>query len=301
MFNHAQPTFLPAIERLVVVGDVHGDSQRLLHCLYATGVFSKNLEWIAEPHDTVVVQLGDQVDSLSRGGASNAGGWERLPDYEVLTLTAKLDAIARTHGGRVLSLLGNHELMNVYGDFTYVSRHSMDATGADLRRRMFGPGGSIATVLAQRNIVLQIGTWLFVHAGILPHHVAAVGGRLHMINDVVRKALAGQPLDDTEQRVLERTALDQQSMLWTRTYADLAESDPASLDDAVNSVLAQLGCTRIVCGHNTVASISPLTNGKVLLADTGMSRAYPTTGYQVLDVRNPSTQDERVLIVSVSA
>ena len=56
----------PNCDRLVIIGDIHGDIKRLKNILIDAKVINNNIEWIAEPKNTIVVQMGDQVDSLNR-------------------------------------------------------------------------------------------------------------------------------------------------------------------------------------------------------------------------------------------
>jgi hypothetical protein len=86
-------------------------------------IINDNLEWIADPPNTIIVQLGDIVDSLNRNTTEN---WEVLKDYEMIYFTEHLDDIAKVKGGRCISLIGNHELMNVIGDFSFVSEFNKD-------------------------------------------------------------------------------------------------------------------------------------------------------------------------------
>lgn len=301
MFNDVQPSMFPAPSRLVVIGDVHGDVQRFLQCLYAVQVLNQNLEWIAEPKDTVVVQLGDQIDSACRGGEN--GAWEKLPDTEMLVLTDRLDEIARLHGGRVLSLLGNHELMNVLGDFAYVSPFSLEKTGgAGQRRKMFLPGGSMAHLLSKRNLVIQIGSYICCHAGLLPHHVIMVNGKLHSINVVARKLLRGEALTFPEQQICHEVIHNPQGILWTRAYMEmLAAQNMHLLNEVVEDVLEKTCCKRIVVGHNTVEAVSVFCNGKLMLVDTGLSRAYSSKSFQFLDIWKPGMDDEAVRVVNIDA
>jgi hypothetical protein len=68
-------------KRIVVIGDMHGDIRRFKNILIDAKIINNNLEWIAEPPETIIVQLGDQVDSLNRIGTEN---WEILKDYEII-------------------------------------------------------------------------------------------------------------------------------------------------------------------------------------------------------------------------
>ena len=105
-------------QRIIVIVDIHGDIKRFKTILKDCMIINDNFEWVANPSNTIVVQLGDQVDSLNRNTNEN---WEVLNDYEMIYFTEHLNNIAKIKGGRCISLIGNHELMNVQGDMRYVS------------------------------------------------------------------------------------------------------------------------------------------------------------------------------------
>jgi len=111
---------LPSHKRIIIIGDMHGDVRRFKNILIHANIINNNLEWIAEPPETIIVQLGDQVDSMNRLTNEN---WEKLKDYEMIYFTENLNLIARAKGGYCISLIGNHELMNIIGDFSYVSQN----------------------------------------------------------------------------------------------------------------------------------------------------------------------------------
>lgn len=274
------PTIYPACDRIIVIGDVHGDMGRLMDILYNTQVINANGEWIADPPNTMVVQLGDQLDSASRGGDPE---WERLSDTEVMIYMDRLDDVARMKGGRVLSLLGNHELMNVLGDFTYVSPKSLRASGSsEMRKRRFQPGGPYAHILAKRNVVLKIGSQLFCHGGLLPEHLDAVDSQLIRINEVVHKYLKHDPMSYEQAHILQHVVLGDNGILWTRKYMQSVE-DPM-MDQLLQNVLERTQTKHIYVGHNTVSQISPAHRGKLWFVDAQLSRAYGSPGFQALEI-----------------
>ena len=283
MFNDDQPSILPAVPRIVCIGDVHGDMSRLIDLLKITHIIDNNMKWVAEPSDTIVVQLGDQLDSMSRGTTKT---WEVVPDTDVVKFMDNLDKIARRSGGRVISILGNHELMNVMGDYNYVSQNSMTMSGGVVNREhMFRNGGYMAQMLSKRNIVVKIGTITFCHGGILPQHLDLVGDNCSIINHVVRKFLRAEKLNKYEEIVFHQTIIGNDSILWTRKYFELiASGNQEELGKLINEVNRRLGTVSIVVGHNTVNNITPSVGGALWLGDAALSRAYDSAYNEVLEI-----------------
>jgi hypothetical protein len=103
------PTTLPAMEepeRIVVVGDVHGAFDEFVEMLQQADILDESLAWSGG--ETVLVQTGDFLD---RGGDVR----------EIMDLLMRLEQEAPQHGGRSITLLGNHEAMNLIGILRDVS------------------------------------------------------------------------------------------------------------------------------------------------------------------------------------
>ncbi len=95
-----------AAPRIVAVGDVHGDVAAFEKILVEAGVLEATGAWVGG--ETVLVQVGDLIDR----GPSMRG---------TLDFVMELEQTAAKNGGRVVSLLGNHEVMNMTGDLRYVA------------------------------------------------------------------------------------------------------------------------------------------------------------------------------------
>jgi hypothetical protein len=93
------------LERLVAVGDIHGDLDALVAILKQADVIEAQNHWIGR--NVTLVQTGDYLD---RGPKSRA----------VMDLLMALQDQAPKNGGRALILLGNHEMMNLVGDFGFL-------------------------------------------------------------------------------------------------------------------------------------------------------------------------------------
>ena len=95
-----------ASRRVVVIGDVHGAFPEFVTILERTGLIDPKLQWTGG--SAVLVQTGDIPD---RGPGTRAA----------LDLIMRLEAQAQKQNGKVLALLGNHEVMTMTGDLRYVS------------------------------------------------------------------------------------------------------------------------------------------------------------------------------------
>ena len=93
-------------EPVVAIADVHGDFDDFIAILRRTGLTDQQNHWTAGK--TTFVQTGDLLD---RGPKPR----------EVMDLMMALEKEAGQAGGRVVDLLGNHEVMNIMGDLRYVT------------------------------------------------------------------------------------------------------------------------------------------------------------------------------------
>jgi len=91
---------------VVAIGDVHGDFDDFVAILQKSGLIDAQHHWIGGK--TTLVQVGDLLD---RGPKPR----------DVMDLLMALEKEALQAGGQVVSLLGNHEMMNIMGDLRYVT------------------------------------------------------------------------------------------------------------------------------------------------------------------------------------
>jgi len=278
--------------RLFALGDVHGDLPRLVAVLEAVGLITVDpreglVRWAAPP-GTVLVQVGDQLDSAPRD-ATSPTEWEPredVVDLHVVEFMTSLADVAARSGSRVVSCLGNHEVMNLTGEFSYVSAHSLRATGGVAgRAALLAPGGAYARRhFLAREIAVRVGPFLFCHAGLLPWHVPVLGAA----RAELRRALAG---DDPGAGVPELLR-DPDGPLWTREVA-LGPAGPAS----ARAVCRAFGARHMVVGHTVTPE--PVWRGDmdILLLDTGVSRSIGGNAAYVLEYQHAGRA--RVLRVDV--
>ena len=270
-------------ERIVAIGDLHGDLTATRAALRLAGAIDSLDRWIGDY--LVSVQTGDVLD---RGDDEEA----------IIRLLVRLDEEAVAAGGAVHVLNGNHELMNAYFDFRYVTDggyadfedvtvvETIDSLLATLepkqraRAQAFRPGEEFARLMAERNTFLIIGSTLFTHGSFLPEHVDRGLDRMNAEIQAWLWNEAPQP----------EWIRGDRSPVWNRLYSD--EPDLAACD-TLASVLDRLGVERMVVGHTVQdAGITAYCGGRVWCIDVGMAEHYGGRP-EVLEIRGEAVRGLR--------
>lgn len=285
--NKNLPNILPAVDRIIVIGDIHGDINILYKCLLIGKVINKDLEWIGG--ETVVVQVGDQIDSCRYDGINSCNDknnykLDEANDINILYFMTLLHEKALKQGGAVYSLLGNHELMNVMGESTYVSYNNNNMfnnymidgkiikDGMTARKILFSPGNKLSTFLAcTRKIALIIGNYLFVHAGIVPQMI-----NKYKIDDL-NKLLTLFLLDELKDPHIFQDVImsSKYSPLWTREFGNVNMTQE-KCNELMEPIETIYKVGRIIVGHTPQLKkgITKICNNRIILTDVGMSNAF---------------------------
>lgn len=277
------------VDRVVAVGDLHGDYENFIKILKnkEVGLVDENLRWIAGK--THFVQTGDILD---RGDDAK----------KILDLMRRLEAEAPKAGGMVHLLLGNHEELALI-------RRSFDRQGyvrlsqfldfiPDTHRRTLenrarnrgvNPFQYWTSVLrdpdqqqiyfenfeerygrwlVEHNVIIKINQTVFVHGGI---SLDDSKRPLDEINGLYRSEFNrffwGADFRPRMVYAGSRTPL------WNR---DLAIQPEAEYAATVDEILANLGAGRIVVAHTPTLGEDLVTRfgGRVYIIDTGIMRRY---------------------------
>ena len=243
----AQQDTWAGVERIVAVGDVHGDFDQFVKTLRAAEVVDDKNKWIAGK--THLVQLGD---ILGRGTESR----------KVLDLMMGLEPQAAAAGGAVHALIGNHEAMVLEDDWRYVQPEDQEGYGGVKEfRDAMSAAGKYGQWIRKHNTAIKINDLVFVHAGITPSFARLSLGQL---NKTLREELA--------KGVVDGAATDPFGPLWDRS---LALDDPQKVTQELVAVLRRYGASRMVVGHNVSREgVSARAGGRLIMVDVGMSKLY---------------------------
>ena len=277
------PHILPKAERIIAIGDIHGDMQLTIDCLKLAKVINDDFDWIAEPPNTIVVQIGDQVDRCRPTQSLKCDNPEATPfdedsDIKILEFFTELNKKARSKGGYVISLLGNHEILNVDGNMDYVSYKGIKQfeneinpetnekfkSGLEARKYLFKNGNKYAKFLAcTRQTAVIIGSNLFVHAAILPN--LARKFEINELNLLIKKWLLG--IINNSDKIKGIGKLSdilfnyEKSPFWPRFLGNLPPNVSIEDETCVDYLVEPLelyNCNNMIIGHTP----QPFTKNK---------------------------------------
>ena len=241
------PLVIPKQDRIIAIGDLHGDFDLTIRALKLAKVIDNRNRWIGKK--TFVVQVGDQVDNcrpleekcgmpeeLSEDWSSYSGD---LPeDIRIMEFLNDLNKQANKVGGGVISLLGNHELMNADGNMSHVSYKDLLRLSKEDRINAFKPGNKYAKLLACTRLpAVIIGSFIFVHAGFIEPFMQKLKLKsrddLYKISVTLRKWLLGL-IDKNYVASIISSSSD--SMFWTRVLGAIPPNTSNNHPDCIDMV-----------------------------------------------------------------
>ncbi len=300
---------IAAPQRIVAVGDLHGDYQAWQDIARDSGILNAKGHWAGGT--TILVQLGDVTDRWA-------------DSLKIVRNLQLLQKEAPRAGGKAIVVLGNHEAMNLLGDNRYTTAGEyaafVDPQSAVRRDRVYeanraqveafartqdpkvtpeqvranwmaehplgwvehrlvwSPSGELGQWATHNPAVVRIDGTLFAHGGISAEYANLP---IDEINQRVAAAMAAasdtptsplnDPLGPLWYRGLVMTDVDAQAM----RAAAKPPAPPMTSDQELDAVLAAYGAQRLVIGHTpSLKGIQITGNGRLARIDTGISRFY---------------------------
>jgi hypothetical protein len=195
--------------RIVAVGDVHGAYDGFVRILRSAGILDERDRW--RGGTATLIQTGDVLD---RGADSR----------RVLDLLRRLEREAPRQQGRVLALIGNHEVMRMAGDLRDASAGEVAAFASN-------------TSLTLRNDIRER------HVDAQRRQARAAGGEINE-SAIRAKFDASTPLGLIE--MVSAFSVDGEYGRWLRTHAPVARVNGILfLHGGISSRVAPLGCEGI--------------------------------------------------------
>jgi hypothetical protein len=253
-------TTFRGVDSLFVVGDVHGEFDRLVGLLRNGGLIDDDLRWIGGRSHLAI--LGDMTD--------------RGPDVlRTLWFLYDLEEQARQARGRVHIVLGNHEIMVMLADLRYVDPKELeiaDRHGISYDRLLDPRLSVLGRWLVSKPALIRVDRVLMAHGGAAP---ASRAFTLRSLDDSIARYMH----DDVFYRWADTTAViaidslslqrridffwGPESMLWYRGYA---QQD--TLDAQLRGVLRHFGADIHVVGHTPFREITSRYDGAFIATNT---------------------------------
>lgn len=242
------------VDRLFVMSDLHGSFNAMYSLLVNNGVIDEKYNWTFG--DGHVVMVGDITDR----------GRNTIP---CLWLFYHLEQIAP---GKVHYILGNHEMMTLYGRASYLNektkRSICSITGKKSKSKalkmLFSEKSELGQWLRSKNTIEKIGDVLFVHAG-LSKKLTDLELTIPQINNIVRDYAGVSYKKIPKRDTIGNLLYGRYGPIWYRGmvmdykdyYKKISQRD-------FNDILKYFDVKKIIVGHTSVDSVSSDYEGALI-------------------------------------
>lgn len=244
--------------KIIAVGDLHGAYHEFLQILEPFNILDDQLNFIAT--DTTLVQLGDICDR----------GYDSYNIYQLLIKWQKQAALLNS---QVLFILGNHEVMNIFGIYHYNTIEEISSFSAQDQKNnrnafldAFSRGGWLFNWLIKQTAIVKVGSLIFAHAD-LPMSLGS--SSIKTINENILSAIID--FDGNKDQTLPEVLFSGSSVLWCRSVSQRPEQ---CYQDKLSKFLSDNLASTYVCGHTVAKAVNRRFSDNYLCIDTGISPYY---------------------------
>ena len=241
------------VQNIAALSDIHGQYDLAVEILKNNKVIDKNLNWnFGKGHLVIAGDIFDRGDKVN----------------EMLWLVYKLEAQAKSKGGHVHFLLGNHEYMILHKDLRYLSKkYELTSKLLNLEyNELYSTKTILGRWLRSKSTIIKINEYVFVHGGISEDFIADTDFNFEKVNDIMRKSI-----DRTKQEMKSTNFYDtyygSKSLIWYRGYFY-----DSLLDSDISKILKRLDSKHIIVGHCSNDEIVQLYNNKIFGIDSSIKK-----------------------------
>lgn len=295
--------------RIIAIGDIHGDYKIFIKCLQVAKLIDIQGNWIGK--DTYLVQLGDTLDGKRPGAKIDPDFLKESGEVEILKYILYLDSQAKNHGGRVISLIGNHELYPYYlqNDKTFIKDFVKTADTNQFKKyykvdriKFLQPGNVGGSLIGRtRPLVLQLGAFLFVHGSVTDTLIKnnLVNGKVDISEINKKTSLWLQGKGKIPEFLSD---MSEENPVFSRLYSnkkDFSEKECKKLEDQLKYFN---GVDYIIMGHSRFKKINSTCNKKLIRTDVSLSRAFggkiEDKNIQMLEINQYPDQSPEIRILT---
>jgi len=300
--------------RIIAIGDIHGDYYIFIELLKMAKVIDSKLNWIG--NNTYVIQLGDTLDG-KRPDLTIEKTFLNTPDeIKINNFIIDIDNKAKQYNGRVISILGNHELYPYYfyNDKIF-NRNYVKTVDIEQYKKLFnisrfeyykpgkGPGAKLFG--KTRPLIIQLGKFIFCHGSLsskflqkcIKYGYKKSPNSKKVDLDKINKDVKDWLIGNNKNPPFFINDNDNINPLFNRdltTPKCLTEFDCKNLVEPIFEYLTN--AKFIVMGHSTHKKINTLCNNSIYRTDIAISRAFGGTlktnmkRLQVLEIKQSKTR-----------